>query len=109
TVQPPAKNLWWGPGLTCAVTGAYAVQASMQINRGVGPSGNGGNVVVIVSGVPVLTAQLKDDATGKASATVGGTINLANNQSIAVGYENTTAVAQDIANTTLTVSEVWVP
>lgn len=107
-IQPTAKNnLWWGPGLTCAKAGAYALKGKVQLGRAVS-AGATGYGVIIVQGVPVFSVPMTDEG-GKATANVDVVVNLAINQSIAVGYENTSAVAQDVVVTSLTVSEVWVP
>lgn len=108
TIEAYAKdNLWWGPGLTCAKAGAYQLLAKVQLSRGVA-QGAGGLGVVIIQGVPVHSVPMTDEG-GKATANIDTMLTLLPNQSINIGYENTTAVAQDVTLTTLTVSAVWVP
>lgn len=107
TIPPPAKNFFFGPRLTCLKLGAYQVVAKVQLSRGL-TQGAGGLGVIVVSGVPVLSVPMIDEAT-RATANIDVTLNLAPNQSVEVGYENTSAQVQDVTVTTLTVSEVWVP
>lgn len=93
-------DFWWGPGLTCARTGAYAISATVQL-----ASANGrGAGVILVSGQPVYSVPMTGGL-----ATINVTLNLVANQSLAVGYENTSNANQDVSAATLTVSEVWAP
>lgn len=100
------SNLWWGPGLTIARSGGYNVQAKVQL--ALGPPSATGLGVVLISGQPVLGVPMVDEG-GKATANINANLNLANNQSIAIGYENTSNAVQDVALCTLTVSDIWVP
>jgi hypothetical protein len=105
-IQVPA-NWFFGPGLTCARTGAYAVVAKVQL-AGSARTGARGLGVILVSGQPVLNVQMVDE-TSKATANINAILNLAANQSLAVGYENQSTSNQDVTLTTLSVGEVWVP
>jgi hypothetical protein len=107
SIPAPAKNFLYGPGLTCKKTGAYQVVAKVQLSRGLAEGARGAGVILI-SAVPVLSVPMVDEG-GKATANINGMLNLAANQSVAVGYENTSAALQDVVVTTLSVSEVWVP
>jgi hypothetical protein len=107
TIEPPKKNFYYGGRLMCARIGAYQVDASVQLARTVA-TGGGGIAHVLVMGVAVASAPLKDES-GKAIATFAGMGNLQANQPVVVAYENTTSIEQGVTATTLKVSEVWVP
>lgn len=64
--------------------------------------------VTVVSGAPVVNVPMVDEA-NKATANINVLLNVAANQSVAVGYENTSTSNQDVSLTRLTVSEVWGP
>jgi hypothetical protein len=68
TIQPPATNFFYGPGLTCARMGAYGVQAKVQLAKGVAQGARGLGLLVI-SGAPVVTIPMVDEG-GKATATI---------------------------------------
>lgn len=102
------SNLWWGPGLTCAKAGAYQVDAKIQLARPLGSAG-GGAIVLVIQGVPVISNALIDEsnlATGYINAAV---INLTPNQSINLGFENTTTIVRDINVASLKIGDIWIP
>jgi len=100
-------DLWWGPGLTCARTGAYNITARIQLSGSVA-QGARGNGVVLISGQPVFTLPMIDSG-GIATANIVTTLNINTNQSIAIGYENTSSANQDVVMCSLAIKEVWVP
>jgi hypothetical protein len=100
-------DLWWGPGLTAAKTGAYNVTARVQLAQGLA-QGARGNGVVVLSGVPVITLPMTDSG-GIATANIVTTLNINANQSISIGYENTSNANQDVVMCSLAIKEVWVP
>lgn len=107
SIQPPAKDFFFGPGLTCAVAGAYQIQAKIQLSRST-TQGATGLGVLVLTGAPVLNVPMVDES-ARATANINAMLNLGVNQSVAIGYENTSAQAQDVQLATLMVSEVWVP
>jgi hypothetical protein len=100
-------DLWWGPGLTVAKAGSYAITARVQLVLGVS-QGAGGNGVLVIAGQPVFTLPMTDSG-GIATANINTTLNLAVNQSINIGYENTSSSNQDVNMCSLAIKEVWVP
>jgi hypothetical protein len=101
------SSVWWGPGLTAAKTGAFTIQATIQLTKSIA-QGGGGTGNLLVSAVPVASAKMVDQG-GLATANINVTLNININQSIALGYENTTAAAQDVGTVSLTINELWVP
>jgi len=102
-----SSNLWWGPGLTCGKTGAYQIDASVKLSRTLA-QGAGGLGVIVISGVPTISVPMTDQG-GVATAVISAMLNLTMNQSVQLGYENTSANVQDVQQSTLIVSQVWVP
>jgi hypothetical protein len=102
-----SPNLWWGPGLTVAKTGAYLITASVQLGKSVA-LGAGGNGVLLLSGQPAVSVKMFDSG-GYATANISAALNINANQSIAIGYENTSAASQDVTTASFAISEVWVP
>jgi hypothetical protein len=100
-------DLWWGPGLTVAKTGAYNVTSRIQLAGSVAQGALGSGVVVI-AGQPVFTLPMTDSG-GIATANIVTTLNINANQSIAIGYENTSSANQDVVLCSLAIKEVWVP
>jgi len=100
-------DLWWGPGLTVAKTGAYNVTARVQLMQGLA-QGAQGNGVLVLSGQPVVTLPMTDSG-GLATANIVTTLNINANQSISIGYENTSSANQDVVMCSLAIKEVWVP
>jgi len=100
-------DLWWGPGLTVAKTGSYAFTARIQLTGSVSQGATGAGVVLL-SGQPVVTVPMVDSG-GIATANMTPTLNIAANQSINLGYENTSSTPQDVVMCSLAIKEVWVP
>lgn len=100
-------DLWWGPGLTVLKTGAYNVTSRIQLAQGLA-QGARGSGVVLLSGQPVVTLAMTDSG-GVATANIVTTLNINANQSIAIGYENTSSANQDVTMCSLAIKEVWVP
>jgi hypothetical protein len=101
------SHFWFGAPVTCNRVGAYQVQGSVALSRSVAQGASGLGVLVI-SGVPVLNVPMVDQA-GVATASISAALNIGPNQSVNLGYENTSAQVQDVQTTTLVISEVWVP
>lgn len=101
------RDFFFGPGLTCSKGGAYLITAKVALSRGL-TQGARGLGVVVIAGQPVLNVPMIDVAS-VATANISTTLNLAANQSVNIGYENTSTSVQDVQTTTLTVGEVWAP
>jgi hypothetical protein len=93
--------------MTCRRTGAFQITAKIQLANSVALGARGtGNL--LITGLPVLTVAMTDEA-GKATANLSGLVNIGANQSVNLGYENTGITAQDVTLATLSLGEIWVP
>ena len=108
TIAPPGKNFVYYGRLTCMRTGAYFVDAKLQLATSIA-SGARGLLQVFVAGTPPMLSGPMIDEAGKATAIVTGIMNVFPNQPLAVAYLNTGTTAQNVQSTTLKVSEVWTP
>jgi hypothetical protein len=80
----------------------------VQLTKSVA-SGARGMGQVFAAGNPPMFSVSMIDVGGKATAVLRGAVNLYANQPLAIAFLNTGTASQDVALTTLTVSDVWVP
>ena len=94
--------------IVCKRPGAYYIDLTLKLSRGVADGARGMGQVFIAGTPAMLTANMQDIG-GIATAIVQGTLNLVANQPLAVGYVNTGTSNESVQATTLRASEVWVP
>jgi hypothetical protein len=108
TTEPGNNNFSFHGRLTCRRTGAYYIDASVQLAKSVASGARGVGQVFAAGNPPMLSAPMIDVA-GKATSIMTGLVNLYPNQPLAIAYLNTGTTSQDVTLTTLKISEVWVP